>query len=64
LADGILADLCRRFGLQPEVEHGLDARYARLFPHGPVVPPVPPEQHNFQYVVQPQREFHAGFVPR
>jgi hypothetical protein len=25
LADGVLADLCRGVGLQPEVEHGLDA---------------------------------------
>jgi len=25
-----------------------------------LVPPIPPEQHHVQYVVQPQRELYAG----
>jgi 1,4-alpha-glucan branching enzyme len=52
LADGVLADLCRWSGVQPEMEHGLDARHVGLLPHGSLVPPVPPKQRHLQHLVR------------
>ena len=42
LADGVASDLRRRAGLRHEVEHGLDARHARLLRAGSDPPQVPP----------------------
>ncbi len=46
LADGDPTYGHRRAGLQPEVEHGLDARHARLLRARSMVPAVPSEQHH------------------
>ncbi len=32
LADGVAAHVCRRTGLRPQMEHGLDARHAEVLP--------------------------------
>ena len=44
MAPGFAANLSRRPGLRPEVEHGLDARHARIHVERPRSPPLPPQQ--------------------
>ena len=64
LADGVAADLPRRPRLRPEVEHGLDARHARVLPAGPDAPQVPPQPAHLQPLVRLQRELRAAALAR
>ena len=51
-------------GLRLQVEHGLDARHARLLPAGPDLPPLPPPRADVHADVRVQRELHPAAVPR
>ena len=64
LAAGLAPDLPRRPGLRHEVEHGLDARHARLLQARPDPPQAPPRRAHLQPVVRVQRELRAAAVAR
>ena len=64
MARRLTADLPRRPRLRREVEHGLDARHARLLPAGPDPPPLPPPRADLQPDVRLQRELHPPAQPR
>ena len=51
-------------GLRLQVEHGLDARHARLLPAGPDLPPLPPPRADLQPDVRVQRELHPAALAR
>ena len=56
LAQCVSPHLHRWPGLQLQMEHGLDARHAPLFPAGPGPSQVPPEQHHLLHLVRLQRK--------
>ena len=64
LADGQPPHLHGRAGLQPQVEHGLDARHARLHGAGPDLPALQSEPDHLQPDVRLQRELRAALQPR
>ena len=64
LADGLASDLRRRAGLRPEVEHGLDARHARLLRARSDLPQVSPQPAHLQHLVCVHRELRAAAVAR
>ena len=64
MARRLAPDLPRRTRLRLQVEHGLDARHARLLPAGPDLPPLPPSRADLQPDVRVQRELHPASVPR
>ena len=55
VAGRVAADLSRRPRLRLQVEHGLDARHARVLPAGPDPPPLPPPRAD----LQPPLRLHA-----
>jgi 1,4-alpha-glucan branching enzyme len=57
-------DLLGRPRVRLQVEHGLDARHARLLPAGPDLPPLPPPRADLQPHVCVQRELHPAPLPR
>ena len=66
--DGVAGRLAprlpRRARLRLQVEHGLDARHARLLPAGPGVPPLPPPRADVQPRLRVHRELHPAAEPR
>ena len=64
MAGRLAADLRRRPGLRLQVEHGLDARHARLLPERPGLPPLPPPPADVLARVRLQRELHPAAVAR
>ena len=62
LAGRVAAHLPRRPRLRLQVEHGLDARHARLLPARPDLPPLPPPRADLQPDVRLQRELHPAAV--
>ena len=64
VAGRLAPDVPRRARLRLQVEHGLDARHARLLPAGPDLPPLPPPRADVQPDVRVQRELHPAAVPR
>ena len=64
VAAGVAADLPRRPRLRPEVEHGLDARHARLLQARPGPPQVSPRRAHLQPVVRLPRELRAAALAR
>ena len=54
----------RRSRLRPEVEHGLDARFARLRPARAGAPQVPPQRDDLLDGVRVQRELRAADLAR
>ena len=52
----------RRPRLQPQVEHGLDARHARLLRARPGAPPLPPPRPHLRPAVRLHRELRAAAV--
>ena len=64
VAGRLAAHLPRRPRLRLQVEHGLDARHARLLPAGPDLPPLPPPRADVQPDVRVQRELRAAAVAR
>ena len=64
MAGRLAADVPGRARLRLQVEHGLDARHARLLPAGPDLPPLPPPRADVQPDVRVQRELHPAAVAR
>ena len=64
MARRFAADLSRRPRLRLQVEHGLDARHARLSEARPDPPPLPPQRADLQHDVRLQRELHPAALPR
>ena len=64
MARRLAPDLPRRSRVRLQVEHGLDARHARLLPERPDLPPLPPPRADVQPDVRVQRELHPAAVPR
>ncbi len=60
----LAADLPRRPGLQPEVEHGLDERHAPLHAARADPPQVPPRRADVQPDLRLPRELRAAAVAR
>jgi len=60
----LATDLPRRFGLHLQVEHGLDARRARLHVQGPRPPKVPRQRIHLQHALRLLRELRPRAVPR
>ena len=54
----------RRARLLPQVEHGLDARHARLLRARSGPPPLPPERSDLRDALSRSREFHAAALAR
>ncbi len=63
LAPGLAANLSRRLGLRPEVEHGLDARHARIHVERPRPPPLPPQQPDLLAALCLHRELRSALLP-
>ena len=64
LAPGLAANLSRRPGLRPEVEHGLDARHARIHVERPRPPPLPPQQPDLLAALCVHGELPAALLTR
>ncbi len=64
LARRLAADLPRRPGLQPEVEHGLDERHAALHAPRADPPQVPPRRADVQPDLRLHRELRAAALAR
>ena len=64
LVGGLAPDLSGRPRLQPEVEHGLDERHARLHVEGPGPPQVPARLADLQHDLRLQRELRAAALAR
>ena len=64
VAGRLTADVPGRSRVRLQVEHGLDARHARLLPAGPDLPPLPPPRADVLADVRVQRELHPAAVPR
>ena len=64
VAGRVAPHLPRRARVRLQVEHGLDARHARVLPAGPDLPPLPPPRADLQPDVRVQRELHPAAVPR
>ena len=52
-----------RAGLQFQMEHGLDERYAQLYEHRPPVPQRQPQQGDVQLFLCLQRKFYFAYQP-
>ena len=63
LADGVAADLCRRARLRLQMEHGVDARHARLHVARPDPPQVPPQRSDLRPALRLSRELHPAAEP-
>src|SRR6266550_5378145 len=64
VADGVAPGIPRRTRLRHEMEHGLDARYARLHAPGADLPEIPPRPSHVFALVRILRELRASFVAR
>ena len=64
VAGRLEADLRRRARLRLQVEHGLDARHARVLPEGPRVPEVPPPRADVLARLRLHRELRAAALAR
>ena len=64
MAGRLAADVPRRPRLRLQVEHGLDARHARVLRARPDPPPLPPPRADVQPRVRVQRELHPAAVAR
>ena len=64
LADGVAPGLSRRPRLRDEVEHGLDARHARLHARGADLPQVPSRPPHVLDLVRVYRELRAAALAR
>ena len=64
MARRLAADVPRRARLRLQVEHGLDARHARLLPPRPDLPPLPPPPADVLAHVRVQRELRAAALAR
>ncbi len=64
VAGGVAADRERRARVHVQVEHGLDARHARLHQQGPHLPPLPPAAADLRRLVRVGRELHPAAVAR
>ena len=64
LAPGLATNLSRRPGLRPEVEHGLDARHARIHVERPRPPPLPPQQPDLFAALRLHRELRSALLAR
>ncbi len=64
LVGRLAAHLSGRPGLQPEVEHGMDERYARIYVKRPGLPQVRARGTDVQHDLRFQRELHAAAVAR
>ena len=63
LAAGFAPDVCRRTGVRVQVEHGLDARPARLHGRRPNPPKVPSQSSHLRIPVRLERELHDAPLP-
>ena len=64
VAGRLAADLPRRARLRLQVEHGLDARHARLLRERPGLPPVPPPRADVLDDLRLHRELHPAALAR
>ena len=64
LAGRLAPDLRRRPRLRLQVEHGLDARHARLLQAGSGLPALPPPRADVRDALRLQRELHPAAEPR
>ena len=64
LGPGLAPDLSRRAGFHAEVEHGLDARHARIHAQRPRAPPLPPQQPDLFAALRLYRELRPALLPR
>ncbi len=64
LAAGVAADLSRRPRLRLQVEHGLDARHARLHAPRPRPPQVPPRPAHLRDALRLVGELRPAALPR
>ncbi len=64
VARRLTADVPRRARLRLQVEHGLDARHARLLPEGSRLPPLPPPHADVLAHVRVQRELRPAALAR
>ena len=64
LAGRLPADVSRRTGLQPEVEHGLDERHPRLHAARAGPPQLPPRRTDLQPDLRLPRELRPAHVAR
>ena len=64
MAEGHPPGRPRRPRLHPQVEHGLDARHARVLPARPGPPQVPPPRPHLRAALRLHRELRAAAQPR
>ena len=64
LAGRLPADLCRRARLRLQVEHGLDARHARLLRARSDPSPLPPSRADLLARLRVERELHPAALAR
>ena len=64
LAGRVTANLRRRARLRLQVEHGLDARHARLLPHDPIHRSYHHDELTFSLHLRLQRELHPAALAR
>ena len=64
LRRGLEADQLRRPRLRLQVEHGLDARHARLYLARPDLSALEPRQDDFRPALRLRRELHPADFPR
>ena len=64
LAGRLAPDLPRRPRLRLQVEHGLDARHARVLPAGPGLPPLAPPRADVLAGLRVHGELHPAAVAR
>ncbi len=64
VARRVAAHVSRRARLRVQVEHGLDARHARVLQEGSGLPPLPPPHADVLAHVRVQRELRAAAVAR
>ena len=64
VADGIAPGLPRRARLLAQVEHGLDARHARVRPARPGAPPLSPRPADVRPALRLHRELRAALLAR
>ena len=64
VAGRVAPDLPRRTRLRLQMEHGLDARHARLLRARPGAPPLPPPRADLQHGLRLQRELHPAALAR
>ena len=64
LAAGLAPRLPRRARLRAQVEHGLDARHARLLPPRAGAPQIPPQPAHLRHALRVDGELRPAALPR